>query len=76
MALAARIWGKDLEDPAFAQECLETAKTLYSLGRQQEGFQQGNSYGAPYRYGEVTWADDMEWGAAELYKSTGEKAYL
>src|SRR5690606_25938159 len=37
---------------------------------------QGNSYGAPYRYNESTWADDMEWGAAELFKLTGDKAYL
>ena len=35
--------------------------------------QQGNSYGAPYRYEETTWADDMEWGAAELFRATGEK---
>jgi hypothetical protein len=76
MALAARIWGKNLEDPAYAEKCLEAARTLYRMGKEQEGFQQGNSYGAPYRYGEETWADDMEWGAAELYKITGEKAYL
>ncbi|MDF1575585.1 MAG: glycoside hydrolase family 9 protein [Bacteroidales bacterium] len=76
MALAARIWEEDLEDPVFAQRCLEAAKSLYSLGRKKEGFQQGNSYGAPYRYGEQSWADDMEWGAAELYKTTGEGEYL
>ena len=56
--------------------CLEAARTLYALGKEKEGFQQGNSYGAPYRYGEETWADDMEWGAAELYKTTGEPGYL
>ncbi len=76
MALAARIWKDELGDPLFAGRCLEAAVTLYKLGKEKEGFQQGNSYGAPYRYGEETWADDMEWGAAELYKSTGEKAYL
>ena len=76
MALAARIWREDLEDQAFAEKCLEAARTLYRMGKQKEGFQQGNSYGAPYRYGEETWADDMEWGAAELYKTTGEKSYL
>ena len=76
MALAARIWDEDMEDSAFAAKCLESARTLYQMGKEKEGFQQGNSYGAPYRYGEVTWADDMEWGAAELYKSTGEKTYL
>jgi hypothetical protein len=76
MALAARIWKDDLNDPVFAEKCLEAARTLYALGKEKEGFQQGNSYGAPYRYGEETWADDMEWGAAELYKTTGEKTYL
>jgi hypothetical protein len=76
MALAARTWKEDLNDTLFAARCLEAARTLYQLGKEKEGYQQGNSYGAPYRYGEVTWADDMEWGAAELYKSTGEAAYL
>ena len=76
MALAARIWKDELEDPLFAGKCLEAAVTLYKMGKLKEGYQQGNSYGAPYRYGEVTWADDMEWGAAELYKSTGDLAYL
>ena len=46
------------------------------MGRQKPGYQQGNSYGAPYRYNEDTWADDMEWGAAELYAATGEEQYL
>jgi len=76
MALASRIWGNQLKDPVFAAKCLEAARTLYRMGKEKEGFQQGNSYGAPYRYGEETWADDMEWGAAELYKSTGEEEYL
>jgi hypothetical protein len=76
LALAARIWRENLQDSAYAEECLEAARTLYTLGRQKEGYQQGNSYGAPYRYGEETWADDMEWGAAELYRTTGEPGYL
>ncbi|WP_291781077.1 glycoside hydrolase family 9 protein [Cecembia sp.] len=76
MALAARIWEKDLNDPVFAAKCKRAAISLYNLGREKEGFQQGNSYGAPYRYNEETWADDMEWAAAELYKLTGENDYL
>lgn len=76
MALAARIWEKDLNDPVFAAKCKEAALSLYKLGREKEGYQQGNSYGAPYRYNEETWADDMEWAAAELYKLTGENDYL
>jgi endoglucanase len=76
MALAARIWERDLKDPVFAEKCKRAAISLYQLGREKEGFQQGNSYGAPYRYNEETWADDMEWGAAELYKLTKESRYL
>jgi hypothetical protein len=49
---------------------------VYELGRAKEGVQQGNSYGAPYRYEETTWADDMEWGAAELFRATREKRFL
>jgi endoglucanase len=74
MALGARIF--EPYDRAYAEKCLGAARTLYQLGREKEGFQQGNSYGAPYRYTEDTWADDMEWGAAELYKTTKEKQYL
>jgi hypothetical protein len=76
MALAARIWKDHLNDPAYSKNCLDAARTLYQLGRENEGFQQGNSCGAPYRYTEETWADDMEWGAAELCRVTGEATYL
>ena len=76
MAIAARIWKKDLQDSIFAAICLKAAKSLYKLGKEKEGYQQGNSYGAPNRYNDKTWADDMEWGAAELYKTTKNKAYL
>ncbi|WP_215223233.1 glycoside hydrolase family 9 protein [Echinicola shivajiensis] len=76
MALAARIWQEDLNDPVFAEKCKQAALSLYALGREKEGYQQGNSYSAPYRYNESTWADDMEWGAAELYKTTKNGEYL
>lgn len=76
MAIAARIWEEELNDPVFAEECKVAALELYRMGKEQEGFQQGNSYGSPYRYNEDTWADDMEWGAAELYSLTGEEQYL
>jgi hypothetical protein len=61
---------------AFAKTCLRAAIELYQMGQAQEGYQQGNSFGAPYRYEENTWADDMEWAAAQLYKVTKEKKYL
>ena len=74
MAGAYRVWRQ--EDAPFALASLEKARSAYALGKANKGYQQGNSYGAPYRYTENTWADDMEWGAAELYRVTGEENYL
>jgi endoglucanase len=76
MALGYRVWLGELKDSLYAEKCLRAAQTLFELGLAKEGFQQGNSFGAPYRYNEDTWADDMEWGAAELYRATGEVRYL
>lgn len=76
MAMGYRRWKDDAIDADFADKSLQSAISAYALGKAKEGFQQGNSYGAPYRYTEDTWADDMEWGAAELYKATGDPAYI
>jgi len=76
MALAYQIWKDDLRLHSFAQRLLRAGKEVYELGHVKEGVQQGNSYGAPYRYAETTWADDMEWGAAELFRATRDARYL
>ena len=76
MALAYQIWKDNPRERLFAERCLQAAKEVYELGRAKEGVQQGNSYKAPYRYEETTWADDMEWGAAELFRSTRDNRYL
>ncbi|OGB60234.1 MAG: glycoside hydrolase family 9 [Caldithrix sp. RBG_13_44_9] len=76
LTMAADIWKNDLGDLNFAERCLQAAREIYELGKRNEGVQQGNSYGAPYRYAESTWADDMEWGAAELYRVTADGSYL
>jgi len=76
MALAYQIWKDAPTQRFFAQTCLKAGREVYRLGQAHEGVQQGNSYKAPYRYEETTWADDMEWGAAELYRATGERSYL
>lgn len=76
MAMAYRVWNAEGLDSAFALKSLQAGREVYAMGRRQEGYQQGNSYGAPYRYTERTWADDMEWGAAELFKTTGDSTYL
>ncbi len=76
MAMAYEIWKDDAREAAFAKRCLQAGVEVYEMGREHEGVQQGNSYGAPYRYAETTWADDMEWGAAELFRATGQAEYL
>lgn len=76
MALGYQIWKDTPQQQDFAARCLKAGLEVYELGRAKEGVQQGNSYGAPYRYEETTWADDMEWGAAELFRATGEKRFL
>jgi hypothetical protein len=76
MALAYQVWKNVPGDVQFARTCLQAGREVYTLGKKQQGVQQGNSFGAPYRYNEMTWADDMEWGAAELYRATGEAAFL
>jgi len=75
MALAWQVFHTNSSLAAFAERCLQAGKEVYELGRSHEGVQQGNSYTAPYRYEETTWADDMEWGAAELFRTTREERY-
>jgi hypothetical protein len=76
MGLGYQIWKDHEALRSFAQRLLQAGKEVYELGQRKEGVQQGNSYGAPYRYAETTWADDMEWGAAELYRATKDKRFL
>jgi endoglucanase len=76
MVLGYDIWKNDLHDSIYAAKCLAAALDLYNMGKNQEGYQQGNSYGAPYRYTENTWADDMEWAAVELFRVTGNNIWL
>jgi len=76
MAMASRVWKADLKDSCFAKRCLQAGLEVYNMGLKQPGCQEGTPCRAPYRYFENTWADDMEWGAAELFKTTGKARYL
>lgn len=76
MAMAADIWKSDLNRPSFSEKYLQAAKEVYAMGKKQPGSSEGVPFNQPYRYYEITWADDMEWGAAELYRVTGDSAYL
>jgi hypothetical protein len=76
MSLAAQIWETECQDSGFAETCLEAGMEVYAMGKAQPGCQEGTPCRAPYRYEESTWADDMEWGAAELFRCTGDSSYL
>lgn len=76
MALAFEIYHDDPAERSFAVRCLQAGKEVYALGREHPGVQQGNSYSSPYRYSPTIWAQDMEWGAAELFRATHEQSYL
>jgi hypothetical protein len=75
MALGYQVWKDDPRMRPYAERLLEAGEEIYALGKSKEGVQQGNSYGAPYRYAETTWTDDMQWGAAELFRATREAKY-
>jgi hypothetical protein len=70
-AMASRLYKR--LDPAFAARCLAAARTVYALGLE---------YPIPVStlphsfYPEDSSSDDMEWGAAELFKATRKPEYL
>ena len=76
MAMAYEIWRDDFQDTVYAAQCLQAAEEVYYMGLKQPGCQEGTLHMARYRYYENTWADDMEWGAAELYRVTQKPHYL
>lgn len=76
LSMAYEVFSTYKDYKVFAKVCLQAAQELYAMGKKQEGYQQGNSFGAPYRYEENTWADDMEWAAASLYKVTKKQNFL
>jgi hypothetical protein len=76
MSLGYQVFNRFVDFKPFARQLLQAGKEVYALGQAKQGVQQGNSYSAPYRYAETTWADDMEWGAAELFRATRESRYL
>lgn len=62
--------------PKFAREIGAKAEDAYQEGIKKPGTCQTASVKSPYIYEEDNWVDDMELGAMELYKSTGNKSYL
>ncbi len=76
MALAFQIWKDDPRESPFGAACLQAGIEVYQLGKSHEGAQQNVAANPFSHYLETTWADDMEWGAAELYHATHKRQYL
>lgn len=62
--------------PELAARIGKKAYNAYDLGVRKPGFSQTASVVSPYVYEETNWVDDMELGAYELYRQTGNKSYL
>ena len=60
----------------FAETIGKKASDAYQQGMEQPGNCQTASVLSPYIYEEDNWTDDMELGAMELYRQTGDKNYL
>ena len=72
LAMAYQIWNAR-GDTAYAATCLAHATQIYALGKSVARMQAANP--ASF-YSENDWRDDMEWAAAEMYRATGNAAYL
>jgi endoglucanase len=57
---------------ALANQCLVDAQTIFSLAQTNMGASPLLTASAFDYYPEVSWRDDMEWGAAELYFATAQ----
>ena len=72
LALANTIW-TGLGDTAYADLCLMHAERIYEFGKENPEAQPSTP--ADF-YNESSWMDDMQLGAAELYRATGFQNYL
>ncbi len=62
--------------PGFAAHIGGKAVDVYQVGIDMPGNAQTVSVVSPYIYEEDNWVDDMELGAAELYRMTRDKKYI
>lgn len=61
---------KDI-DSAYAQKCLDTAKVLYKMGKENKG-----PYPVKEKYKSHSYYDDLAWAAVWLYSAEREESYL
>lgn len=81
LALAASLWNdpaNSFYDPDLADTYLTAARQIYDYGKARPEAQPatGDPDLAGSFYPEESWQDDMALGAAELYRATGDPAYL
>lgn len=62
--------------PEFAEKIGGKAGAAYQAGVEKPGVCQTASVASSYIYEEVNWVDDMELGAAELFRQSGDERYL
>jgi len=62
--------------PEFAKKIGSKADAAFVAGVNKPGVCQTASVASNYIYEEVNWVDDMELGAAELFRMTGDRKYL
>ena len=73
-ALASEVL-KD-KDPAFSEKLLNKAIEAFKFGLSDPGATQTACVVSPYFYEEDNYADDLELAAFQLFKRTGDSAYL
>lgn len=72
--LGAEIF-KDI-DPEFAADLSKRSAAAYDVAKANPGACQTAPCISPYFYEEDNWADDLELGAIERYKASGDATYL
>lgn len=78
MAIAARVYKKFYPD--FADKCLEAAKRAFDFAYENKDGGKKWEFNNIYPvgtgvYGDSCWYDEIYWGAAELFRTTGDKIY-
>ncbi|MGM0443847.1 MAG: glycoside hydrolase family 9 protein [Fibrobacterota bacterium] len=65
-------------DASYATQCLEKAKEFYAFGNASKGTVNTADFGTEDNgpYSDATWADDMAFGAIQLYRATKETDYI
>ena len=63
-------------DPAYADELLSHAKTLYNFGKTYKGLYSDSIPDAKRTYPSTSYEDDLAWGALWIYLASANNTYL